>query len=219
MPEIKYFKGDEDLNEIKYKKIDWDVNVKGISYQILRIPEYVHTIGGKLDWGDGNCFWAYPIEKEMSVKNLVAFNGIPGARWGFEYVPINYIKTKWGDTEILSGRKLVITRNDEVFYDGLMCIHEAISYVLDNRLDEHPLELNDRDFDKKCVGRKVWYRSEPGIITRYVNHQGCVIIEPDRSLIDKFTYPKEYQTKDGRTEYEDDFIKADIFSDRIYWFR
>ena len=78
-----------------------------------------------------------------------------GAAWGIEYTPVNGIKSKWGETEIYSSRKLLLTRNGEPFYNELMTFHQAIAYVQDGLLDEHPLGLNSRDYDKKAIGRKV----------------------------------------------------------------
>ena len=207
---------EEDIETLKYEKLDWDVVVHGRPYQVIRAEGFAHCSGGKLDWGEGNCFWAYPLDEEMTYGNLIEFDGVPGARWGIEYSPSHYIKSKWGETEIRSSRKLIITRNDEPFYDGFMTIHDALAMVLDNKLDDHPLNLNFRDFDKKCVGRKVWWRSEPAIIERYINGQACVILKPDG--IDRFSCPKEFADDDIMCS-EDETVKADIFDKHIWWFR
>ena len=209
----------DDMDTLKYKKMQWDVVVHNTPYQIIKVPGFTHTIGGRLDWGEGNCFWAYPLNEEMTFDNLIEFNGTPGAQWGFEYTPTHYIKTKWDETGIEQGRRLIITRNGEKFYDGLMTIHECIAYVLDNKLQEHPLDLNDRDFDKKMIGRKIWYRGEPAVISSYVKGQACVIIRPDG--IERFTYPPEWIDDDDYVcDYEDPAeLKVDIFSDRVFWWR
>ena len=208
---------EEDIPTLKYSKLDWDVVMYGKPYQVIRVPGKVHTIGGRLDHGEGNNLWAYPLNEEMTMDNIVEFNGIPGARWGIEFYPTNYIRSKWDETSIESGRHLIITRNEEEFYDGFMTIHEALAMVLDHKLEEHPLDLNSRDFDKKCIGRKIWYRSEPAIIKSYVKGQACVIIEPDGII--NFTYPKEFVAEGDGNQYEDECIKADIFSKHIWWFR
>lgn len=214
MSDIRLIEKD-DIASIKYHKLDWDVVVKGVPYQIIRVEGFVHTIGGRLDYGDGNNFWAYPLNETLNYENLIEFNGCPGARWGIEFSPVHYIKTKWDETEILQGRKLIITRNDLPFYDGFITFNEAIAYIKDGILDEHPLRLNERDFDKKCIGRKVWWRSEPGIITRYIDKQACVIIEPDG--IDTFTVPAEFAEE--KDYYCDGDVKTSIFDNHIWWFR
>ena len=130
MTEIKLITK-EDFPNLNYRKLDWDVVINQIPYQVIRVNGFVHTIGGHLDWGDGNNLWAYPLNEEMTFDNLVEFNGEPGACWGIEYTPTNYIKCKWDEAEIRQGRKLIITRNGVPFYDGMMTFHQAIAYVKD----------------------------------------------------------------------------------------
>ena len=84
-------------------------------------------------------------------------------------------------------------------------------------MGDHPLALNTIDFDKKMIGRKIWWRSEPGIITRWIDGQACVIIEPDG--IEKFTTPAEFFKEDGDEYYEDNYVKTNIFDKHIWWFR
>lgn len=207
----------EDFPNLKYSKLDWDVEVKGTPYQIIRIEGFVHCIGGHLDWGEGNNFWAYPLNEEMTFENLIEFDGEPGPTWGLEYSPTNYVKTKWGETEICRGRRLVITRNEKPFYDDPMSFHQAIAYVKDGLLDEHPLGLNERDFDKKCIGRKVWWRSQPAIITDYINGQAAVILIPEGS--DTFAIPREFENDSCLFHEEESEIKTSIFDKHIWWFR
>ena len=213
MAEIKLITK-EDFPLTKYRLLDWDVVVRGVPYQIVRIEGYVHTLGGHLDYGDGNDFWAYPLGEEPSYENLIEFNGVPGATWGIEYESTNYIKSKWDETEILKGRKLIITRNGESFYDEYLTFHQAIAYVKDGLLDMHPLELNSRDYDKKAIGRKVWWRSEPGIITWCRN--GRVGISPDG--IEKFSVPKEFEGDSYYEDHEPEVVTS-IFDNHIWWFR
>lgn len=215
-PEFKFISKDDDSYKSHMVPMDWDVVVGKVHYQIVKIKGYVHCIGGHLDYGDGNDYWAYPLGEEPSYENLIEFNGHPGATWGIEYYPTNYIKNKWDETEIRKGRHLLITRNGDPFMTGFITIHEALAYVLDGKLDEHPLDLNTRDYDKKCVGRKVWWRSEPGIITELVNGRACVRIKPDG--IEKFTKPAEYKDSFIFND-EDGYIFTSIFDDHIYWFR
>ena len=207
---------EQNFPTIEFSKLDWDVEVHGVPYQIVRAKGYAHCIGGHLDWGEGNDFWAYPLNETMTLENLIEFDGVPGATWGLEYTPTNYIKTKWDETEIRSGRKLLITRNGKPFYDGLMTFHQAIAYIMDGILEDHPLDLNNRDFDKKCIGRKVWWRSEPAVITDYIQGQACVMIAPDG--IPQFTLPNEFEN-DDIFSYDEPEIKISIFDKHIYWFR
>ena len=74
-----------------------------------------------------------------------------------------------------------------------------------------------RDYAQRCVGRKVWWRSEPAIIKRFVDGQACVILRPDG--ISKFTTPAEFYREDGTNYYEDNDVKTSIFDKHIWWFR
>ena len=66
------------------------------------------------------------------------------------------------------------------------------------------------------IGRKVWWRSEPAIISSWIDGQACVILEPDG--IDNFTKPAEF-VDDGCMDDGERDIKADIFDKHIWWFR
>jgi hypothetical protein len=72
------------------------------------------------------------------------------------------------------------------------------------------------DFDKNVIGRKVWWRSEPAVVTSYISGQACVILEPDG--IPQFTTPAEF-ADDGCEYYFDGDVKADILDKHIWWFR
>ena len=74
------------------------------------------------------------------------------------------------------------------------------------------------DYDKKMIGRKVWWRSQPAIITKWIKGQACVILEPDG--IDSFKTPAEYENDDMFGDDEDKkSIKTEVFDKHIYWFR
>ena len=207
-----------DIPNLEYTKVDWDVELRGEPYQVIRVPGFAHCTGGNLDYGEGNIYWAYPLYEELSIKNLREYRGERGARWGLEYTPTLRLRCKWDEPSIESGRSLVITRNDKPFYRGPMTFHQAIAYVQDGILDEHPLELNERDFDKKCIGRKIWWRSEPAVITDYRNGQASVMIEPDG--IEKFTFPAEYVGDPLFDEWETTReVYTSIFDKNINWFR
>lgn len=199
-----------DISSLKMSKYDWDIVLRGVPYQVVRIEGYIHSIGGKRRIND---LWAYPRNEEPTYENLVEYSG-DGVCWGYKYQPYNYIRCKWGESEIFTSGGVMITRNDEDFYFCREGINKAL-YLIRN-LDEHPLDLNFIDYDKKMIGKKVWWRSEPGVITSWIKGQACVIIKPDG--IEKFTTPAEY-ADEGDDYYEDGYVKADIFDNHINWFR
>ena len=169
---IKLIDKTTDIKSLKISKFDWDVVVGRtykIPYQVVRIEGYIHTMGGK--WGI-NDLWMYPRREEPSYENLIEFNGNGGVCWGIKYDPHYYVKTKWDETECYSIGGAMITRNGKDFYFCKGGIDEARYRI--SLLDDHPLELNSYEFDKKMIGRKIWWRSEPGIITMWIGDgQAC----------------------------------------------
>ena len=213
MADIKLTEKNTHLAKLKMPKMPWDVEVRGDPYQVVRIEGYVHSIGGK--WGENN-LWMYPRNCNPTYETLIEYHceGC-GVCWGIVYNPHNYTRTKWDETECFTSNGAMITRNDKDFYFCSGGIDEA-KWLIKN-LEDHPLELNEYDFDKKMLGRKVWWRSEPAIITRWIGMgQACVILEPDG--IDKFTKPKEFANDDYMDD-DETYIKADIFDKHIWWFR
>lgn len=207
---IKLIKKDTDLSKLIMHKIDWDIVVRDIPYQVVRVEGYVHTIGGK--WGENN-LWMYPRDSDPTYETLVEYSGNGGACWGIRFEPHNYIRTKWGETECFTSSSTVITRNGKDFYDTY-----GINYAqtLIDEINEHPLNFNEIDYDKKMIGRKVWWRSEPAVISKWIDGQACVILKPDG--IEKFTVPAEF-AKEEPNYYEDGDVKATIFDKHIWWFR
>lgn len=195
--------------------MDWDVVINGIPHYVVSIPGFVHTVGGR--YGE-NDLWAYPRDKAPTYKTLVEFNCESPVAWGISYEPRNYTKTKWDETQARSGCGVAITRNGEIFCH----VSGGLNYGVDKaramivEFSEHPLDLNSINFDLKAIGRKVWWRSEPAIITDYVGGQACVILGPDG--IKRFTVPAEFVSEEPDF-YEDEFVKADILDRNIWWFR
>lgn len=212
---IKLIDKDTDISSLKMSKYDWDLVIKQgdkiIPYQVVRIEGYIHSIGGKRGIND---LWAYPRNEEPTYENLIEYSGDKPCCWGYRYTPYNYIRHKHDESEIFTSGGVMITRNGEDFYFCRGGIKEAEYLIKD--LDDHPLELDTIGFDMKMIGRKVWWRSEPAVITRYIKGQACVILKPDG--IEKFTIPAEYRD-DDIDYYEEPDVKTDIFDKHINWFR
>ena len=213
MTDINLIEKDTNISELKMSKMPWDVEINGVPYQVVRIEGYVHSIGGR--HGENN-LWMYPRNGNPTYETLIEYQceGC-GVCWGIRYDPHNYTRTKWDETECFTSGGAMITRNGKDFYFCRGGIDEAKWLV--KRLDEHPLELNEYGFAEKMIGKKVWWRSEPAIITSWIgNGQACVILEPDG--IDNFTKPAEF-VDDGCMDDGERDIKADIFDKHIWWFR
>ena len=202
----------------KTKPLDWDVEINGRPYYVVRLEGFVHTIGGK--WGE-NEFWAYPRDEEPCYDNLIEFNGNSPVLWGIEYKPTNYIKYKWGERRLEQSNKIFITRNGKVF-DEIYC--NDVSYGMCEakvnivKFMEHPLDLNAINFDKKMIGMKVWWGNQPAKIESFIWGQACVILIPDG----RDSFDNSPKHKHSTSEYyygEEKSIKAHILDEHIWWFR
>ena len=215
---IKLIDENTDLNTLNILKFDWDVVINNKPYTAVRIEGYNHCICG---YDTPKNMWVYPRNEEMSVYNLRAFMDDNPVQWGILYEPENLFHYTHGDVEARTIYKVTITRNGEPFYKffGDSDYGIAKAKVLIHRCKEHPLDLQMIDYDKKMIGRKVWWKDEPGVITSFIKKQACVIIKPDG--IDKFGIPKSWDNNMDRPLYEEfqDEVKATIFSEDICWFR
>ena len=69
--DIKLIEKDTNISELKMSKMPWDVEVKGIPYQVVRIEGYVHSIGGR--WGENN-LWMYPRNENPTYETLIEYH-------------------------------------------------------------------------------------------------------------------------------------------------
>ena len=129
------------------------------------------------------------------------------------------MKSKWGETEALNTCAITITRNNADFYTT-HGINHALDLLDTLKSNDHPIGFCEYEFDKKLIGRKVWWKEQKAVVKRYIKGQAAVILVPDPE-IGKFTCPPSY-VGDGMMwdDLEDsDSVKEDVFSRSIYWFR
>jgi len=214
-PKLKLVDENTDLRNIK--PYDWDLVIKDEPYYVCDLEGYYHTIGGH--YGN-NSLWCYPRNEKPTVDNLMQFNGIP-VRWGFIVDDNNFKKFKH-EPEVLHNHMITIIRNGKVFYifpsSGVAYGAGKAMEIIES-IGEHALGFNTIDFDKKMIGRKVWWHETPAIITRWIEGQACVMLEPDQTGHDtkiKFPVPA-YFTNEGDEDEED--IKANILDKHIWWHR
>ena len=216
MRNIKLITPDTDLTTLKITRFNWDLVINDIPYYVIKIDGYYHRISSD-EFTDQ--LWAYPRDQQPSFENLIEYPYHEAVQWGITCLPKFIIKSKWDETEARLVNATLITRNGKPFYvvsGGLNYgIPKAQSII--GEISEHPLELNEIDFDKKMIGRKIWWRSEPGVITSWIPGQACVIIEPDGS--ERFSTPAEFVEEDGDNYYEEGYVKTNIFDKHIWWFR
>lgn len=184
MNEIKLIEKDTDIDSIEIKMLSWDIVVNDIPYSVAHFKGYNHSIGGK--WGE-NDLWAWPRNEEPKYENLVEIGFDRVVNWGLEYKEKYYFKTKWDETELCCSSGTWIMRNNEQFYfvPGSMDYSLAKARSILTKVWEGGLDVNDIDFDKKLKGRVILFKGIPGVIERYINKQGCIIVN--------YTGPKKYK--------------------------
>ena len=86
-----------------------------------------------------------------------------------------------------------------------------------SKFTKHPLCLNSIDYDKNAVGRKIYYRGIPAIVTRFLKEQASVMIKAEDALVSGPLpiYPFEV----GVTLNKDMELKVDILDPNIAWYR
>ena len=226
MQDIKLITKDTDLKKVLHE-LSWDAMVNGEPYKVFFVydnetgDEYNHSIGGKYDYA-----WACPRFEEPTYENLIEFDGV-ACEWGFKVVEKTTSKTKWGQTEASSRCQIDILRNGEIFERFVtrdMYYGVAQAQVKIVQYQEHPLGLNEYEFNKKCVGRHIKYKGIPAVIERYCDGQASIMIKPrNEEDIDKFfSSPHGLNDDAWKDVYEEwkDYgsLKAEIESQHIWWF-
>jgi len=223
--ELKPLSEKDDLSKLEISKVDWDVVVDGKPQQLVRIEDRPHGEGGEYGINE---YYIYPFCQEMTVENLTPYWGTRGGvAWGFSFEYKNYFRGGNGfhkNDEIRRGASCWITRNGKKFYEIRGRDHEyalAKAQVELVQLMEGPVEVCSRDWEKKLIGGKVWYKGQPGVISRIVDGQGQIFIKPDG--IDSFKphesdYESDYDKDCWIQDYGDGF-SVDFLSSHIGWFR
>ena len=210
-----------DLSDAKYYKVPWDVVLSnGEECDVYKFKDFVHTIGGK--WGE-NSFYACPRGEKPTAENLILFRASSTCRWGFTVNEHSYVKTKWHETYIDDNIVVTILRNDKPFKTivcndisyGVACAMKFITEV-----QEGAVEVNKVNWTENVIGRKIYYKDTPAIITSVNISDFTVVVEPDN---DEKCFKKPSCWSDYTdTEWEADYghgMVVDADSKDIYWFR
>lgn len=213
MADIKLITEETDLSGLR-KPLGWDLVVDGLAYDVYRVEDHNHSIGGR--WGENN-FWACPAGATPTFENLIQYDG-DAPTWGIMFDRNNYIKDKWDQTSVEVNGSCWITRNGKPFIsimsrDADYGLAKA-QVTLVELLEQCPLDLRQRNWKEEAVGTKIWYRNDPAIIERVTSNNDLWIV-PDG--IDKFSVPVSWSISDW-DEYEDGLV-AEILSPEIKWFR
>lgn len=212
MSEIHLIDKNINIESLKMRPLNWDIVINGKPYYACFIDDYVHSIGGK--WGHNN-IWCYPRGERPSFDNLIEYQGKSPVNWGIKYEPKHTTKTKWDETRVSTSSSAIITRNG---IDFCYCHSIAQAQALLEEIGEHPLNLDFIDFDKKAIGRKIWWRSQPAIITSFNWGEGTISFIPDGK--EQFDTPKEFYCDEvPYIEKGQKTLTTSIFDKHIWWFR
>lgn len=205
---INLIKPDTDIQSLKMSKMPWDVEVRGVPYQVVDINDFIHSYTSH----SANSLWMYPRDEEPCFDNLVQYDcDGNGVLWDFVYSRHNVCYSKYDEDFVYTINCITIRRN-EVAFCKAQSVADAIRKI--EIINEHPLDLYCIDYDLKCIGRKVFYYGQPFVVKSFVKYEANVVLLPEEGYT--FICPPELE---GCTEEDDHCHITSIFDPHIYWFR
>lgn len=179
-----------------------------------------------------------PKEELIPIADSVLRNPV---QYGIIYSPYNEKisrneKIKKLDFDCTSGLQnnqlIYITRNGVPFYRLDPIVDHATNVYngtlralrLIEEIKRHPLRFDEIDYDKKLIGRHVWYRSQPAIIKEYIAGRGVFTLEPDKEAgCNGFLIPKEIsKNMETHEEILPDTLSAvsvEFHDPWVWWYR
>lgn len=137
---------------------------------------------------------------------------------GVQIESANYLKSSGlsGDEVRKSVGCKILADGVVVFEFGCRDVQYALlkAHALITELSEHSSGWLNGEERARLVGRKVFYREHPAVITRLVLDQGCVIIETG----DGKPFPHPVWRDAGDDEAENS-VKTEVTDPNIWWFR
>jgi hypothetical protein len=135
--------------------------------------------------------------------------------WGFEYFPTTYLKSSGlsGD-EYRKGGEIRYFRDRKQVYSEF-CREPLLA---SNKIGATLLKLMDFDWNSLGIGKKVWYRELPCVVTMIIEEQGCVILEREN----KKDFPNDVwhkEEQDGDMGKGKSTVKVDVIQDPVFWYR
>lgn len=152
-----------------------------------------------------------------SSGRIDSFNG-HRVRTRIEIEEENYLKeSELSGDDIRKGGSCRIYLNDFPVYGffhrdaqwALLRAHQVLAELYDL-----PVCLWDEAERGALIGRKVYYRSHPAVVTYYFPDQGCVVLSPIGG-----SFPlAPYAIEDG-DDADDETVKVDVLDKGIWWWR
>lgn len=211
----------EDIKNLR--KLDWNVTIedednKQIPMQVCIIPDCIHSKGGKYGVNNLYVYRANIKEEDLTPSDLTPFNG--DVCWSYKVYQKNYFRKD----ELVCGTFCKIYCAGEQVYElraGWNLMPHMIMTTI-CKLKELSIltPITDRNYEKDIVGRKIFFKDKPAIISRYIKRYGEIIVipDPDEDVKD-FGRSCWMESEDEYEDILDGGIKVDILSSDIYWFR
>jgi hypothetical protein len=160
-PKFRVANEETNFSNLKVDYINWDFTMNGRSYQVVRIPGYPHGEGNYCDW---YCYdIKYGHDPEKYKGHLIPFDKRwEPCQWSYTFEPITSYRVKWDEYRTNSGYIGTLLRNGKKFLTVNYITLEDTYVALRMKkmaIDMHPLNLMDRDWEQKCIGRKVKYNN------------------------------------------------------------
>lgn len=177
----------------------------GTKYDLI-FGEHPHgrdddNIYARFEDGSVEGFDGHRVQVEVSIKtnNYLKMSGMSG----------NEVR-KGGLAEISFDGDVVYTTFFRDVLDVLIRLRSTIT-----KLIEFPIDWKraSQEGSKELVGRLIYYRNTPAVVTDWWPDQGCIMVE----AVPGQMFPKMCWEEEGDTDRRR--IKDDIFSAHIWWFR
>ena len=207
-----------DLTPLIVKNIDnaMDFYLGDKPMLVNRWPGYYHSYGGRFTEND---VYVYSREESSTIDNIFQFDSESyGANWEITSTKSNFR----GKNGISTLNNWHLLRNNKIFgeFNSMLAVLRA-----KERVDDHPLDLNEIGYQKKNIGRHIYYKDQPAIIDYFSHNEPArIFVIPDG--IENFRSPA-YIMGDDDIEYsiscwQEDYGKGlmiSIFDPSIWWFR
>lgn len=214
----------------------FDIVIDNQLYEVWDLPGKEHLQG---EWdGCPKTWWVRYVEPEFNeldrLTQLLRSNEIRwipytdhrGTRpqWEVRVKTGNYIKSKWGDTDIHQYGFVEMFCNLRKVYE--FPFHNDLSYAFGKaqqlivEMNEHPFRFRDPEQE---IGRKIWYYEQPAVIESLMLDQGAIMIRKDDPNNPNFDLSRPWDREEDMPivdEWNNEpVVKEDIFSSHIHWFR
>jgi hypothetical protein len=186
-------------NEVLEKNprfIDWDLEINGKSYQVIRYDGYNSE--------DYVCFEITPFHKKVNDHyepegwlELYDCHGVRGnaPTWEIKQSKSKTFKTKWGDTRVRFSCVTTVYRNGVSFFqfagDEDYAYHKAKATLVE--VLEGPINFHSRWWKDELINRKIKYDGQSAIIKRVSTSPFSMWIEP---VSGKFSPPSRWDHDD-----------------------